>query len=251
VQRSQAASASQTSSTQPADPFAALAGLTAQLPSALAPSQPKAQQRSSNNPFAPNCRMPWDVRPAVGAVSGGTTGTPAGNQGTGSISGSMRDPFAALPPLLAPPSEVGRPSSRQPLSQPPAQRPAHTLSAQYPQYPPAQPYCPPGVPQPPQQPVQGSGWQATFPEPLANGPAQSRTSAPLQHLPSVTDDEALARALQRQLDMEVGFWFGTLQQCRRLSLVELVTARNPVSNTWLVSGYCRPLHCRQDANITQ
>ena len=180
MERARLASAGQPSSSQPADPFATFAELSvSQPPTQPPPQQQQVQQQrpSSNNPFAPNRRMPWDIRPTV---------QPAGRS---SVSG--QDPFAALPPLFAAPSL-------------PAQPPPQPSSSKRTHYPPVQQYRPTGIPQQQQQPQLGPSWQATFPQPLANGSRGNSASVPRQHLPSVTDDEALAQALQQQLDMEVG-----------------------------------------------
>ncbi|CAL8462861.1 g2395 [Coccomyxa elongata] len=170
----------QPSPSQQADPFAILGGLVNTAPSTHAPQQPQPPQqqqpRPTNNPFAPDRRMPWDIRPQSQAAAGGA-------------SASNKDPFASLPPLYAPPS------------MPPQQPAQPALSPSRPQ----QPYLPPGIPQPHQhhqQPQQGSSWQAGYPAPWANGLPFNSPSGEQGPQPSNTDDEALARALQQQLDME-------------------------------------------------
>lgn len=189
VERARAAATSnRPSGGHSTDSFAAMTGL-----SPLAPSQPTPQQpphRPTNNPFAPDRRMPWAVAPGASQPPGASSMGATSPQGAGASSASSQDPFALLPPLYAQPA-----APAQPPVQPPTGR---FPSVQYPA--PARP------PQqlPPQAAYQPS-WQASFPEPWANGVNPNRAAQPPpQHTSaSLAADEALARALQQQLDMEV------------------------------------------------
>ena len=146
------------------------AGPTCTSSSSNAAAQPA--QRPSNNPFAPSKRMPWD-----------RTSPPASGLSPQPSNAPSSDPFAALPPLYAQPSGPPAGPAPMPLYQQPGDGGASFGTAWQ-----------------PQAPQQHQMWS----QPARAGPPQQLVRMQQQQQPGTAGDEALARSLQQQLDLQQG-----------------------------------------------